>query len=259
VSATPAPTSSPPTGDYQTVPMDRLRRVTARRMRTSATEKPHVTLHRHVDVDALMTWRRQAQDRRPAAQRSDITMTAVLVFLVARAFTRNNRVNGRVENDEIRLYEAVHMGVAIEVEGGLVVPVIHDASRRELSDIGSELKRLARAARSGSLRPEDVSDGTFTITNLGSYGVEFFTPIINPPQLAILGVGVTRQVTAVRDGESVISSEMGLSLSFDHAASDGSDAARALDQLVRTLSAPNDVHDGPDQANATGGDAGALG
>lgn len=226
---------------YTVVPMDRLRRVTGKRMRASVEDKPHVTLHRHARADALA--RRRAAERAAVAEedRRVISLTAVLLTTVARSLTRNRRLNGRVEDGEIRLYEEVNVGFAVEVPGGLVVPVIRSVDTCDVPTVASQLHALADAARNGRLRPEDIADATFTVSNLGSYGVELFTPIISPPQLAILGVGASTTGVDVIDGTLVPYTRLGLSLSFDHAAADGSDAARVLADIVRDVEAPDDV------------------
>lgn len=226
---------------YTVVPMDRLRRVTGKRMRASVEDKPHVTLLRQARAGALAD-RRAAERARAGDEAGEgISLTAVLVAVVARALARNRRLNGRVEDGEIRLYERVDIGVAVEVPGGLVVPVIRSADTSDVVTVAAQLRRLADAARAGRLRPDDASDATFTISNLGSYGVESFTPIISPPQLAILGVGATTWGVDVVDGAVVPSARIGLSLSFDHAAADGSDAARVLADIVEAVERPDAV------------------
>lgn len=231
------PDQTPELG-YTILPPVRLRRVTAQRMRASVNEKPHVTLHRYADVDLLIERQRAMRERLPEEQRSVLTLTAVLVGVLARALKANNRLNGRLEENEVRLYSDVNMGVAVEVEGGLMVPVIRGAAGLDFVTIGNELKRLTAAARSGRLGSEDASAATFTVSNLGAYGVELFTPIINPPELAILGIGAIVDKAEFRDGTLVAKRRLGLSLSFDHAASDGSDAARVLADLVEAVEKP---------------------
>lgn len=223
---------------YTTVPVGRLRRVTARRMQASVAEKPHVTLHRRARVDALMTARQLEQARMPVRDQAQLTVTALLVAAVARALAHEGRLNGRVEDGEIRLYHQVNVGVAVEVDGGLMVPVVRDAAARDLPGLAAELHRLVQTARSGTMRPEDISDATFTVSNLGSYGVELFTPIINPPQLAILGVGSVLDHPVLDGGRLVTHRRVGLSLSFDHAANDGAEAARTLANLVHEIENP---------------------
>ena len=236
-------TTESATAGYTVVPMDRLRRVTAKRMRASVEEKPHVTLHRYARVDALIA--RRVRERAAVDQEAGVatSLTAMLIAVVARATARNGRLNGRVEEGEIRLYEAVNIGVAVEVPGGLTVPVIKAADMLSVAEVGLELRRLAEAGRAGQLRPEDMSDATFTVSNLGSYGVELFTPIISPPQLAILGVGSSTYGVDVLDGAVMPFQRIGLSLSFDHAASDGSDAAKVLGDLVDAIERPESVLD----------------
>lgn len=220
---------------YDVVPSTRFRRVTARRMKASASEKPHVTLHTHAPVDALMSWR-SAERARDAT--SAVTVTTAVVALVARVLAQHNRLNGRVEEDEVRLYADVNLAVAVDTPDGLVAPVVQHADRRDLGDLADELRRLADASRDGRLRPEDVADATFTITNLGAFGVELFTPIINPPQLAILGIGAITLGLVEADGEIVPTRMLGLSLSFDHAAGDGADGARLMSAVVAAIGDP---------------------
>lgn len=216
------------------VPYDRFRRITARRMTASVTTKPQVTLHRHADVTAL-------EDALVAARSADggaeLGFSAALLAVVARGVA-GSRINGTVLDQVISLHDGVDVGVAVDISGALVVPVVRDAHRRSVAGIGAEIRRLADAARSGTLRPEEVDGATFTVTSLGALGVELFTPIINPPQLAILGVGAVTEHAAVQDGTLRAVRKVGLSLSFDHAATDGSDAARALDALCRAVEEP---------------------
>ncbi len=213
---------------------DRFRRVIERRMIESVTTKPQLTLHRSVDVTSLERALAQARSEHDGAA---LGFTPTLLAVVARVLA-GSRINGTVSNQVISLHEDVHLGVAVDVAGALVVPVVRDASTRSVEDLGTELKRLAKQARSGGLRPVDVDGATFTVSSLGASGVEFFTPIVNPPQLAILGVGAIRENVTLANGVLGSRRMMGLSLSFDHAATDGADAARVLDQLRRAIEAP---------------------
>lgn len=218
---------------------DRFRRVTARRMTASVTKKPQVTLHRHASLGAFDAALAEAVARTGAA---DITMTALLLKLVASTMVEHDRVNGWVEDQVITLPGEVHLGVAIDVGGSLVVPTVRNADRLSVAGIGREVRRVAAAARENRLRPEDVDGATFTVTSLGSLGVELFTPIINPPQLAILGVGAVTERVVLREGVPAAERGLGLSLTFDHAATDGADAARVLGHLVSRVEEPHDVH-----------------
>ncbi|MGR6520340.1 2-oxo acid dehydrogenase subunit E2 (plasmid) [Rhodococcus erythropolis] len=213
---------------------DRFRRTTAKRMTESVTTKPHVSLHRSAELTALEQNLHDARVQNPGAT---LGFTPALLAVIATGVT-TSRINGTVVDRVINLHDGVDLGVAVDVDGALVVPVVRSADRRTVEDIGADLTRLVETARSGRLRPEDVADATFTVSSLGPMGVEYFTPIINPPQLAILGIGAIRTEVTLADGVVGSHRRIGLSLSFDHAATDGADAARALDTLCRVIEAP---------------------
>lgn len=215
------------------VPYDRFRRVTSRLMTASVTTKPQVTLHRHAELTALEA----ALDKARSGHGAEVGFTAALLAAVARGVTAS-RINGTVTEQVITLHDGVDLGVAVDVSGSLIVPVIRSAHQRSVADIDHELKRLVAAAGSGALRPDEVDGATFTVTSLGALGVELFTPIINPPQLAILGVGAIDSQPRLSKGDVVAVRRLGLSLSFDHGATDGADAARALDVLTRAIEVP---------------------
>ena len=130
------------------------------------------------------------------------------------------------------------MGVAVAVEDGLVVPVVKDADRKSVSEIGREARELAGKARDGKLSLQEMSGGTFSVSNLGMFGVDSFSAVINPPEAAILAVGASRDVPVVRDGQVVPGKRMALTLSVDHRATDGATAARFLDRLAELLENP---------------------
>lgn len=218
------------------VPYDRFRRATARRLTASVVEKPHVTLHRHATMTSLERGMADARTRS-----DDIGLTGYLLRLVAFAMAGDNRVNGRVDDKVVTRARHVDLGVAVDVNGALMVPVIRGADTMSVAAIGRTLRGLSAAAREGRLRPSDVGGATFTVTSLGALGVEFFTPIINPPELAILGIGAVTEHVVLRGGAVTTERRIGLSLSFDHAATDGADAARVLAHLVSTLEQPPQV------------------
>ncbi|WP_067465790.1 2-oxo acid dehydrogenase subunit E2 [Actinomadura macra] len=225
--------------DYEVLDVTRLRRAIGRRMRAAVTEMPHVTLHRSVSVEALRDEQARIRAARgdPAAAR--VTLTVLLVAIVAASLRDVPRMNGRTEDGEHRLYRQVNVAVAVALEDGLVAPVIRDADRLPLAELAVELARLTGRARAGRLSPADLADATFTITNLGTYGVEHFTPIINPPQLGILGIGAIVPTVRLVDGQPCDVAMLGLSLSFDHAVNDGAPAARFLDAVARRIESPD--------------------
>lgn len=225
---------------YDVLPQDRLRRVTAKRLRAAVPEKPQVTLHSRAIVDRFLAARKQV-GALPGSGSASVTVTAALARIVAESLTRMGRLNGHVNGDEVRLFHAVNLGVAVDTGSGLITPVIRDAHTKTVYELAAELENLANKARAGTIHPTDLADPTFTISNLGSYGVEQFTPLVNPPQIAILGVGATLPGVALVDGARVDVLHLGLSLSFDHAAVDGAAAAEYLRSLIELIEAPDDI------------------
>jgi pyruvate dehydrogenase E2 component (dihydrolipoamide acetyltransferase) len=203
--------ASPPAG---------LRAVIARNMRRSHAETAAVTLHSTVDLG----------DEKPSH------ITALLVKAVAEVLAHHPHLNGHRENDEFVPAKAAQVAVAIQTEEGLVAPVVRDPAARSLEDIVAAIEELAERAAARALTAEDFEGGTFTVTNLGSYGIDGFTPIINLPQVAILGVGTVRR-TPVIDAAGAVTSghQMVLSLTFDHAFVDGAPAAAFLQQIGKKV------------------------
>jgi pyruvate dehydrogenase E2 component (dihydrolipoamide acetyltransferase) len=157
------------------------------------------------------------------------------VKATAQALREHLIMNSTLEGEQIKIFEDINVGVAVATEKGLVVPVIHNADRMSLSDIASALKLLVEKAREGKLTKEDLTGGTFTITNLGMYGVDVFIPIINPPETAILGVGRVSEKPVVVNNEITTKPTMQLSLSFDHRVVDGAPAAQFLQRVKQIL------------------------
>ncbi|SHJ10531.1 2-oxo acid dehydrogenase subunit E2 [Desulfofundulus thermosubterraneus] len=222
---------------YQVLPIDGMRAVIAERMSASRKQAAHVTIMEEVDVTALRDVREQlnAQD---SSGRIKFSYTDLLVKFTAEALTEFPMVNSRSSENEIFLPGSVNIGVAVALENGLVVPNIKNAHQLSLEQISTKVKDLATRARNNELDPEDVENGTFTISNLGMFGAEGFTPIINRPETAILGVGTIRTKPALVDGRLEKRYFMTLSLSFDHRIIDGSLAAEFLSRLKEMLEDP---------------------
>jgi len=204
-----------------------LRRSVADRMTTSAREAPQVTLNRRVDVDATLA----TMDRLAADRGVEVSITDFLLAAVARAAEEQPALNARFVDGEHRIASDVNVSVAVDVEGGLVTPVVERVDELTVEEIGRERASLTEAVQSGTHDAGDLQGGTFTVTNLGMFGVDSFDPLLNPPQVAILGVG--RLHTDDDDG-----AELPLSLTFDHRVADGADAARFLAAVVDALSRP---------------------
>jgi len=222
----------------QSVTMSPLRQTIARRMLESHQTTAPVTLTREVDATELVHLREQLvedltdEDVRP-------TYTDLLISLVARCLRRHPALNARRDGANIIVDEQVHIATAVDTERGLLAPVIRDADRKELLELTRERAELVRRATDGNTTPEQLIGGTFTVTNLGAVGIDAFTPIINLPQVAILGVGRIRPAPAIHEGELCIRNLMHLSLTFDHCVVDGAPAAHFLQDLAELIEEPS--------------------
>ncbi len=214
------------------LPFSATRRTIAERMAASWREAPQVTLTTEADAEALARLRAQFQIDMPEVD--DLSYTDLFIKIAAAALREQPQLNARVEDGGIRLFDAIHIGLAVDTERGLVVPVIRETDRKGVAQIARERRDLAERARSGKLRPDELSGGTFTLTNLGAFEIDAFTPIINPPEGAVLGVGRIVKKPVVRDDELRPGMTVVLSLTFDHRLVDGGPAARFL-QRIKTL------------------------
>jgi pyruvate dehydrogenase E2 component (dihydrolipoamide acetyltransferase) len=209
-------------------------RIMAERTTQSWTSVPHFYLVREVNASRLMLWREQALKRSAAK----VTYTDLLVKIVAATLRIHPRLNASWSEGKVTLKEEVHIGLAVAVEEGLVVPVIHQADKLSLSEIAQQRQELVTKAQVGKLRPQDISGGTFTISNLGMYGVDAFNAIINQPQVAILAVGRIAERVVPMNGQPAIQLMVLLTLSCDHRAVDGARGAQFLDTVAALIEEP---------------------
>lgn len=234
--AQPMVTSSP-----VRVPLEGLRKTIAERMQRSAVEAPHITFTIQVEMSRLESLREAVNEHAPDED-ARVSMTALLAKITAWALRRHPYLNAYMQDDHILLLPNINIGIAVAIPDGLIVPVVRDADLKGLYDIASEVRKLSNKARTGSLTPDDVVDGTFTISNLGMFGVDSFTAIINPPQVAILAIGRTEQrLVPDEAGKPVSKPMMSMTLSADHRALDGVIAARFLDDLRSGFEEPGMV------------------
>ena len=216
------------------LPVSHIWHIMAERTTQSWTSVPHFYLVREVNASRLIAWREQIL-KRPAQK---VTYTDLLVKIVAAALRIHPRLNASWSTGKVTLKEEVHIGLAVAVEEGLVVPVIHQADKLGLSEIAQRREELVTKAQAGRLRPQDISGGTFTISNLGMYGVDAFNAIINQPQAAILAVGrITERVVPV-NGQPAVQPMALLTLSCDHRAVDGARGAQFLDTVAAFIEEP---------------------
>ena len=227
-----APPASP--APHTRVPLDGLRGLIAERLSASWTERPQVTLHSEVDATELVAVR----NRQLTPTGKKISFNAYFVAAVSRALREFPAVNSQLTETGLVQFEAINIGLAIDTERGLVVPVLKDVDKLSLLGIDAGLNDLVERTLSGKTIPEDFSGGTFTVTNLGAYGIDSFTPIINPPEAAILGLGCIKG-KPVAVGELIgIRQMVTLSLSFDHRLNDGAPAARFLQRICQLVVDP---------------------
>jgi len=234
--ATVAPTlAATPERVRRIIPLVGLRGTIAQRMTQSWTQVAHVTEVMEIDMTEVVALRR----RRMAAWEREfgvrVSLTDVLTFAVARTLREFPDLNARLEGQEIKVLEDIHLGVAVATPEGLIVPVIRHADQRSLGDIAQQSAQLAEKAHARRLSLDEVSGGTFTLTNLGSYGIEIFTPLVNYPQCAILGIGRVAERPVVVPGRIAVRAMMYVSLSFDHRIIDGAPAAMFLQKLKERL------------------------
>lgn len=209
----------------EVIPLSGFRKTSAERVSMSFKTAPHSTVMMEVDVSKAKELHEKLQ----------VSYTVILVRAVARALVEHPIINSTLEGDRIKLFEDVNVGVAVATEYGLMVPVVHNADRKSLTEIDALINALSAKARQGKLAREESTGGTFTITNLGMYEVEFFTPIINPPETAILGVGGIIEKPIVINGKIGVKPMMMLSLSYDHRVVDGAPAAEFLRKVKEKI------------------------
>jgi pyruvate dehydrogenase E2 component (dihydrolipoamide acetyltransferase) len=213
------------------IPLQGIRRTIAERMQESWQTIPHITFSLAIDMSRVLVMR-QEMNARSAAGSGEISISAVLVKACAAALRQHPLLNSYFRGNEILVQSDINVGLAVAINEGLIVPVIHQADRKNLFEIGAEVRDLSRLARENRLKPQDVMDGTFTISNLGMYPVDQFTAIINPPQVAILAVGRTIERFVPDEARRPILKPMvTVTLSTDHRVVDGAEAARFLSTL----------------------------
>ncbi len=213
-----------------------MRETIARRMQQSKQTAPHYYLTVDVDMTEAMRMRAQINEALDEAER--VSVNDLILLATARALVKHPRFNAYYLEDHLQLHSQVNLGIAVALDDGLVVAAIMDCARKGLAQIAREARDVAERARRGSLSPEEYSASTFTVSNLGGFGVDVLVPIINPPQVAILGVGAVREQPVVREGEIVARQMVAIVLAADHRATDGAEGARLLATLRQYLETP---------------------
>jgi pyruvate dehydrogenase E2 component (dihydrolipoamide acetyltransferase) len=236
-----APQAAPPldatarsTGED--VPLTAIRRITAERLTQSAAV-PHFHLTAAVDVGPLLELRTELNNQAFAAE-TRCSVTDLLVRAVALTLAEHREVNASWAGDHVRRHGQINVGIAVALEDGLIVPVVRDADQKSVAEIAAETRALTARARAGRLTPDEFTGGTFTISNLGMFGIDHFTAVINPPEAAILAVGAARDQAVVDGGQVVVRPMMRLTLTSDHRVLDGAVSAAFLRDLGEVLGRP---------------------
>ena len=220
------------------IPLSGIRKVIFDRMGQSWREVARVTMFVEADVSELVRLRQTKAAEWERSYGVKPSYSDLIHMAVARALRAEPRINCRLEGQAIQVRKEVNLGFAVDLGEGLVVAVIRDADRKSLGELAKAARDLAERARAGRLTPDEMADGTFTVTNLGGFGIEGFTPIVNPPQAGILGVGKIQEKPVVIGGGIHVRSMMTLSLVFDHRLIDGAPAAKFLAKIKESLEQP---------------------
>ena len=223
-------------GTVTSIPVKGVRKVTARRMMESIHGTCQLTLHAFADASAMKRLRSGFKASNPALGLTDVTLNDLILFAVSRTLGQFPAFNAHFLGDKILQFSSVHLGMATDAPRGLLVPVIRDSQSLSLKGIATEAKRLVGKCKEGTATPEELSGSTFTVSNVGSFGIEAFTPVLNVPEVAILGVGtIVLKPVEAKDGSVSFVPHIGLSLTMDHQAVDGADAARFLKALMENI------------------------
>lgn len=235
IAAPAAPAAEAPAAEYKDVKFSGIRRVISKSMHTSLSTMAQLTHNVSFDATAILNYRKLL--KAAGGEYAGITIGDIILYAVSRTLPNHPDLNAHMLDDTtIRLFDHVNLGVAVDTPRGLMVPTIFKAEELSLLEISKAVKEMAGEARSGAINPDKLAGGTFTVSNLGSYGVESFTPVINPPQTGILGVCTSVQRPRIGAGGAIeLYPAMGLSLTYDHRAVDGGPASRFLQELCKNL------------------------
>ncbi len=221
--------------NYREIPVKGIRKITASRMLESIRSTCQLSLTASADASALLNFRKRCKESDEKLGMQGVTINDMIILAVSRTLMDFPYVNSHFLGETIKEFQHAHIGIAVDTPKGLMVPVLPHADLHSLSSISREAKKLITACVEGKAKPEFFEGGTFTVTNLGALGIEHFTPVLNTPQTAILGVNTIAKKPVEEDGKLVLKPHIGFSLTFDHQAFDGAPAARFLQALVKSV------------------------
>jgi len=230
-----APAAAAPEAAYEDVKLSGVRKAISKSMMASIGGMAQLTHHFSFDATEILALRAKWKANAEKLGLANITLNDIVMYAVSRVVKNHAYCNAHMMDDSIRLFKNVNLGMAVDTERGLLVPTIFNADSLSLNELAQEAKTLAKAAQGGSISPDKLSGGTITVSNLGSLGVEMFTPIINPPQTCIIGVCNLQTRVKMVNGQPTYYQAMGLSLTYDHRAVDGAPASRFMQELCNAL------------------------
>jgi pyruvate dehydrogenase E2 component (dihydrolipoamide acetyltransferase) len=231
-------TQAQPIIESKQIPVSGIRKVIAERMYNSLQNSAQLTMNMKVDVTDLITLQKQTAETVQSRYQNKLTMTDFIARAVVLSLQEHEQMNSAYLDGKIHLYTSVHLGMAVALEKGLVVPVIRNADKCTLVELSRNIKDLAGCARQGQISNEEMQGSTFTISNLGAYGIDHFTPILNSPETGILGVGAVNDIPVYKGEKLERRSILPLSLTFDHRVLDGAPAAAFLQKVKQYLEEP---------------------
>lgn len=234
---TPAAAGSEMLTVAEEIPIQGIRKIIAENMHMSLNTQAQLTLQTDASAKGMQDFRKQI-NKILDPDETKVSYNAIIVKAVAQALRQHPNINASSDEDMIKVWKQIHIGVAMDLGGGLIVPKIRNADTKSITVIATELGQLVDQAKNNTLSLDDLQEGTFTITNLGAWGVDHFTPIVNIPESAILGLGRIVEKPCVKNGEVVVDSCIGLSLTFDHRIIDGAPGAMFLKTLTRMIEEP---------------------
>lgn len=220
---------------YEEVKLTNIRKVIAKAMHSSLASTAQLTLNSSFDASDVLAFRKKLKEGKDALGLENITINDILLYAVSRVLKNHRELNAHFLDDKMLLFNNVNLALAVDTERGLMVPTIFNCDLKSLNEISKEARQLVKMCQTGTINPDLLKGGSFTVTNLGTLGIESFTPVLNPPQTGILGVNTIVQRAREVGGEYEFYPAMGLSLTFDHRAVDGAPAARFLQELTSSL------------------------
>lgn len=217
--------------ETEEVKLTNIRKVIGRAMHQSLSSTAQLTLNTSFDATDILAYRKKLKENKEGLGLENITINDMILYAVSRTLPRHRELNAHLLDDRMLLFRNVHIGLAVDTERGLMVPTVFNSDKKSLNEISQASKQLVKMCQSGTINPDLLKGGSFTVTNLGTLGIESFTPVLNPPQTGILGVNAIVQRAREVEGVYGFYPAMGLSLTFDHRAIDGAPAARFLQDL----------------------------